>query len=280
MKGQNCKLVVTFDQPSTDGSNACQPNTLHAWYLNYGIAHEQVDMDVNNANPAKIQVTPADLAAATTRRSSPNIFLNALRIEYRIELNNDALLNDYGEGLKLRILLVKDKFEHGINAGEQMFAYSNRYQVYKDADGNTDDNLADWQAGYHQVKLGRNFQDPTVFFGNETKLTTALNSKRYTKVREWNMYFKRKFVGDEQVRHGILFHGFKNDKITYSLEKKNADNATDVIRPNKSYKILLFYQRMNGDATPVTNTAPLKFKMQGHLYWRDEAPFDKIPQII
>jgi hypothetical protein len=270
MKAKNVKLVVDFNKQSTNEATAFQPDQLHTFHLNYNIRHEMHTS--HNTTTGLIETTPQVLALEKERRSSPSIFLTAFRMEYKIEMSNHEDLDQYGEGIRLRMILVNDKYKEGITSDKDMFAYSENYQPIRDAFGNEADHAAEFN-GNKNCSF-RDFTENNFFFDRASKLTTALNKKRFTTIKEWKFYFKRRYVGDEQVKRGVIFVPFKNKKVTYhNVQDDNNENTEPEVQPTKNYKLILFYERLNGDHTPVSGIAPLKFKMHGSLYWKDEAPF-------
>lgn len=275
MKHSNQLKVCNFNRQSAAQASAWQPHHLQVEDLNYGIVHESFEKEVD-ANGVII-TEPEDLAKACSRRSGNEIYLTALRIKYKIELNNDALLNQYGEGLKMKWALVIDKYEQGINPMKDMFAYSSAYQKHIDTFGNNLDHAAMFQQGIspQMVYKGRDFGDDAAFFDRFETINAGLNKKRYTLCKAWTFYFKRKYIGDEQIKRGTLMYPFGNQKIKYFSEPKQEGAAnTYVTRPSKNYKLMMWYERMNGDDAEVLGKAPLKIKMHGDIYWKDAAPFD------
>lgn len=278
MKMSNQLQVINFDRPSLNIGNAWQPDELVAEDLTMLILHENHDKELATIPlDQHIIETPEDLAKACSRRSGNEIYLTSLRIKYKIELNNDVLLNQYGEGLKIRMLLVIDKYEHGIPVRKDMFAYSSAYQKHVNALGNELDHAAMYVNGVdpQSVHKGRDFTDNTVFFDRYEKINAGLNTKRYTVCKQWTFYMKRKYIGDEQVKRGVLQYPFKNQKIKYwSAPKQDGAPNQYITRPSKNYKLLMFYERLNGDDTEVDAVAPVKVEMHGDIYWKDAAPFD------
>lgn len=280
MKPSNQLKVVNIDKPSNNTGTAWQPDILITEDLVYGIAHENVDKELATTGvlDANIIVTsPEDLARACSRRSGNEIYLTSLRIKYKLELNNDPLLNQYGEGVKLKMMLVVHKYEQGIPIRKDMFAFSNAYQKHKNAMGNEIDHAAMFTAGVtpQAVHKGRDFNDDSVFFDKFEKINAGINKKRYTVCKTWSFYFKRKYIGDEQIKRGVLTYPFKNQKIKYwSSPKQDGESNTYVTRPSKNYKLIMFYERLNGDANAVDAVAPIKVEMHGDIYWKDAAPFD------
>lgn len=264
-----------FNKQSTNANTDWQPHELQTEDLNYGIVHENFEKELSA--DGVIITEPEDLAKACSRRSGNEIYLTALRIKYKLELNNDVALNNYGEGIKLKWALVIDKYEQGIPPRKDMFAYSSAYQKHVNAFGNDLDHAAMFAQGItpQNVHKGRDFDDDAAFFDKFETINAGLNKKRYTLCKAWTFYFKRKYIGDEQIKRGTLMYPFGNQKIKYFSEPKQEGSAAEYItRPSKNYKLIMWYERMNGDDTAIGGKAPLKVKMHGDIYWKDAAPFD------
>jgi len=275
MKHSNQLQVCNFNKQSTTAGTAWQPHNLQTEDLTYGIQHESFEKEVDENGV--IITEPEDLAKACSRRSGNEIYLTALRLKYRVELNNDAALNQFGDGVKMKWALVIDKYEQGVPIEKDMFAYSSSYQKHRDAFGNDLDHESMFQQGIspQMVYKGRDFGDDNKFFDKFETINAGLNKKRYTLVKAWNFYFKRKYIGDEQIKRGTIMYPFANQKIKYFSEpKQQGDVNTYVTRPSKNYKLIMWYERMGGETTAVTAKAPLKIRVHGNIYWKDAAPFD------
>ena len=53
-----------------------------------------------------------------------------------------------------------------------------------------------------QAVPARYFGDTNFFFDTATKLTAAINPKRYKVLKEWKLAWKEKWQGDEAVKTG------------------------------------------------------------------------------
>ena len=281
MKVSNQLQVINQNLQSTSVATTWQPDQTRTEDLTYGIMHESYGKELSIPSPGSNQQhiieTPEDLAKACSRRSGNEIYLMSLRFKYKFELNNDVLLNQYGEGLKMRMVLVVDKYEQGIPIGKDMFAFSNAYQKHKDAFSNelNHENMYSQGITPQAVNMGRDFGDDEYFFDRFEKINAGLNKKRYTVCIEWTFYFKRKYIGDEQIKRGTITYPFNNQKIKYWSSPKQEGSPNEyVTRPSKSYKLIMWYERMNGDDTKVSGKAPIKVKLHGDIYWKDAAPFD------
>lgn len=268
MKGKNYKLVVDYNKQGNGVSNlgSMNPDSLFHANMTDHIDHEATGETTSTYDPV------AAKALAIERRSSPSIYLTGFRMMYRFELANNTELDQFGEGYTIRCLLVKDKYDHGIPPGKEMFAHSMVYQSVRDAFGNENDHNLE-RINTHN-KIGRNFDANDQFFDKNTKVSSALNTKRYTKLNEWTFNFKRRYVGDEQVQSGLLMHNFNMEKLTFEHKTVEASGTQDVI-PDKRICFMMYYERKNGNDDIVTGFPPIKVKLHGFLYWKDEAPFQQ-----
>ena len=109
MKTSNQLQVINQNLQSANVAIARQPDQKRTEDLAFGIVHESFDKEVNAMGT--IITEPEDLAKACSCRSGNGIYLTALHFKYRFELNNNVLLNQYGEGFKMKMVLVIEKYE-------------------------------------------------------------------------------------------------------------------------------------------------------------------------
>ena len=175
MKKSNQLKVIDIDKQSTSLGNKFQPNVLLTEDLTYGIVHESFEKEVNTNGT--IITEPADMAKTCSRRSGNEIYLTLLRFKYKLELNNDVSLNQYGEGLKMKMILVIDKYEQSIPIRKDMFVFSNAYQKHVSVLGNELDHEAMFQQGItpQNIHKGRDFIEEPYFFDKFKKINAGLN---------------------------------------------------------------------------------------------------------
>ena len=279
MKGKNYKKVIDLNKQGngTNNTQSFNVDELFVSHLTDQITHEDVNRGDTDATVAEEE------AKSIIRRSSPTVYLTGFRMMYRFELANDEELAAYGEGYSMRIILARDKYDPGVPPGKEMFNHSLVYQNVEDSFGNEKDfSSLDHKIGVQQEQA-RNFASNNHFFDRQKKIGAGLNTKRYTKLHEWNFKFKRRFVGDEQVVTGVLMYNFKHEKLTFSEQSDRLGQTTEPLktpaRPTKRYVLLMYYERANGNSDKIAGFPPIKVKMHGFLYWKDEAPFQKLSKL-
>lgn len=290
MKGLNHLNFMDLDRPGND-ENA--PNTITSdWFPDHlivedvlhGIKHEDQDTiiatvpDENQTNIENVVLERAqDKINEVHERSGQSIYLRGIRIVYRFEYKNNDFNDQFGTGCVFRLLLVNDRFENETNSKKDFFSHSKAYQTSENADGQDIDGAVEIVNGVamYMSNKARNFDDNAAFFDKRSKIDTALNKTRYSVIKEWKFAFKRKFVGDEIIKRGKIYVPFKNKKITWTQQVKNANNANNtVVRPNKNYKLMGFWERNTGETANTVGKTQLGIKMHATVYWKDSAPFD------
>ena len=161
-----------------------------------------------------------------------------------------------------------------IPAHKDMYTPSKKYQISRNALGTN--RAPNYSLGkeFMQAVPARDFGNTNFFFDTTTKLTVAFNPKCYKVLKEWKFAWKEKWQGDQAVKTGSMFYGFKNKKITFDEVTKNLDKPnTNLVRPSKNYRILIFWERKGGDTAFTANDIDIGFKVTGTVYWKDTAPF-------